>query len=87
MQNLLSTGFIQQTYDDKFDSQELLQQIYNQAPLARIQTKAALLALKKPFFENALETENKFSMASNKAADWNKTDHTNPKDFFNSLKM
>ncbi len=72
-QEMMAAGFISDAYqpDDRVETIEtILQQINDQSPVARIQTKRSLLNFLMPLLENSRESENKFAFANLQSGDW-----------------
>ena len=89
---LLACGFLAQTYWQPEQRYRLLQNIHRQAPVARIQTKRALLENIMAPLDQALETENKIASATLLAGDYRRgatskgQSFCSPKDFSQSLR-
>lgn len=71
---LLETGFLIDTYSKKeeqaFITEELLEDIYAQSPVARIQTKLGILSPFIEQFEKANQLEKRISKATLATGDW-----------------
>ncbi len=80
VKQLTQTGFLIDTYNKKeeknFVTEELLENIYNQAPVARIQTKLGILSPFIEQFEKANQLEKRISKATLSTGDW-KNNNTN----------
>ena len=72
-ENLLGSGFIHSFYEDKEEEifiEKLLEDISNQAPISRIQTKRSLLEVILPELDRAQIFEKKFAHAGMALKDW-----------------
>ena len=72
--NLSQSGFVMDTYktdeERSFIIEELLENVFNQAPVARIQTKLGILSPFLEQFDNANKLDKKISKATLVTGDW-----------------
>ncbi len=71
-QELRNSGYLVNTYADESNVNTLLEQICQQSPVARIQTKRSLLESIMPELDKALSFEKKYALAGMSTADWKK---------------
>ena len=82
---LLSCGFLTQTYKSKDEVHALLQNLCRQAPVARIQTKRALLENMTGALNKALETEKNISSSALITEDYKHMAFSSAHDFAQKL--
>ena len=82
---LLSSGFLAQTYQAQDEVYSLLQSLCRQAPVARIQTKRALLENMMGPLNKALETEKSISASALLTEDYKHMAFSSAQDFAQKL--